>query len=179
MIEAQCRCLKFSGIPTDTRTQGLSSRRCFEASCIAKPGRTPAEGNAASSLGPLGFAYLKGHSNARCVRPDAFAKRTCLWNTEPTSVSQNADTVKVGAVVSDTRPCLRPHRVTDPTLPRAVTSASLQSVSLAPELPHMKRADNRTCRGQAQNCNDHKYVRRQPLSAQQLSKHIRARKIED
>jgi hypothetical protein len=38
-------------------------------------------------------------------------------------VSQNADTVKVGAVVSDTRPCLRPPRVTDPTLSQAVTSS--------------------------------------------------------
>ena len=89
-----------------------------------------------SSLGPLGFAYLKGHSNARCALPDAFAKRTCLWNTEPASVSQKADTVKVGAVVSDTKPRLRPHRVADPTLPQAVTSAPLQSVSLAPELPY-------------------------------------------
>ena len=59
-----------------------------------------------SSLGPLGFAYLKGHSNARCALPDAFAKRTCLWNTEPASVSQKADTVKVGAVVSDTKAML-------------------------------------------------------------------------
>ena len=54
-------------------------------------------------------------------------------------MSQNADTVKVGAVVSDTRPRLRPHRVTDPTLPKAVTSAPLQSVSLAHELPYIKR----------------------------------------
>src|ERR1700728_613920 len=62
----------------------------------------------------------------------------------PNSVSQNADTVKVGAVVSDTRPCFRPHRVTDPILPQAVASASLQSVSLASELPYMKQASNRT-----------------------------------
>ena len=74
-------------------------------------------------------------------------------------MSQSADTVKVGAVISDTRPCLGPPRVTDPTLPQAVTSASLQSVSLAPELPYTKRAGNRACRGDAKNRNHQEYVR--------------------
>ena len=94
-------------------------------------------------------------------------------------MSQNADTVKVGDVVSDTRPCLRPHSVTDPTLPQAVTSGSLQSVSLASELPYMNPAGNRICQGGAKNIYYHEDVRRRPVCAHQMSKHIRARKIED
>ena len=87
-------------------------------------------------------------------------------------MSQNADTVKVGAVVSDTRPCLRPHRVTDPTLAQAVTRASLQSVALAPELPYRRLEGNRIFQGHAKNCTDHEDVRRQPVSAQQMSRRI-------